>query len=151
MTPQTKTTKNLHEIKTIVDGSDKEVHSIHALYARFTTARLKKILGSFKERGFSVTATLFDLLIMTITNQSVRMYVSGDSADAAKDTFYRMKNDPGIDWRMVMFLFVNRFLSLVNNATSGPSDEPRCLIINDTSCFKRGKFIEGISKVFDHV
>ena len=151
MTPQTKTTKNLHEIKTIVDDSDKKLHSIHALYAGFKTAKLKKHLDSFKEKGFSVTTTLFDLLIMTITNQSVKMYVSGDSADAAKDTFYRMKNDPRINWRMVMFLFVNRFLSLVNKATSEPSDELRYLIIDDTSCFKRGKFIEGISKVFDYV
>ena len=151
MTPQTKTTKNLHEIKTIVDDSDKKVHSIHALYASFTTTKLKKHLCSFKEKGFSVTATLFDLLIMTITNKSVRMYVGGDSSDAAKDTYYRLKNEPRVDWRMVMFLFVNRFLSLVNKASTDDSDEPRCLIIDDTSCFKRGKFIEGISKVFDHV
>ena len=151
MTPQTKVTKNLHEIKSIVDDSDKKIHSIHALYNGFTTSKLKKHLGSFKEKGFSVTATLFDLLIMTITNQSVRMYVAGDSSDAAKDTYYRLKNDSRIDWRMVMFLFVNRFLYLVNNATTEPTDEPRCLIIDDTSCFKRGKFIEGISKVFDHV
>ena len=87
MTPQTKVTKNLHEIKSIVDDSDKKIHSIHTLYAGFTTSKLKKHLGSFKEKGFSVTATLFDLLIMTITNQSVRMYVGGDSSDAAKDTY----------------------------------------------------------------
>jgi len=151
MTPQTKTTKNLHEIKTIVENSDKKVHSIHSLYAIFTTEKLKKTLGSFKEKGFSATAILFDLLIMTITNQSVRMYVSGDSADAAKDTFYRMKNDPRIDWRMVMVLFVNRFLTMVDKSSGESVDELRCLIIDDTSCFKRGKFIEGISKVFDHV
>ena len=151
MTPQTKTTKNLHEIKTIVENSDKKVHSIHSLYARFTTVKLKKTLGSFKEKGFSATAILFDLLIMTITNQSVRMYVSGDSADAAKDTFYRMKNDPRIDWRMVMVLFINRFLTMVDKSSGESVDELRCLIIDDTSCFKRGKFIEGISKVFDHV
>jgi len=48
-------------------------------------------------------------------------------------------------------LFVNRFIYLVNKATTEVSDELRCLIIDDTSCFKRGKFIEGISKVFDHV
>ena len=151
MTPQTKTTKNLHEIKTIVDDSDKKVHSIHALYAGFTTATLKKHLNSFKEKGFSVTATLFDLLIMTITNKSVRMYVCGDSSDAAKDTYYRLKNEPRVDWRMVMFLFVNRFLYLISKASTEDPDELRCLIIDDTSCFKRGKFIEGISKVFDHV
>ena len=151
MAPQTKITKNLHEIKTIVDDSDKKVHSIHALYAGFTTAKLKKHFGSFKEKGFSVTATLFDLLIMTITNKSVRMYVSGDSSDAAKDTYYRLKNEPRVNWRMVMFLFVNRFLYFVNKGTTEASDELRCLIIDDTSCFKRGKFIEGISKVFDHV
>ncbi len=66
MTPQTKPTKNHHEIKTIVDDSDKKVHSIHSVYASFTTTKRKKHLGSFKEKGFIVTATLFELLIMTI-------------------------------------------------------------------------------------
>ena len=150
MTPQTKNTNNLNEIKTIVDNSDKKIHSIHSLYADFKTVKLKNLLSSLKEKGFNVTATLFELLIMTITNQSVRMYVSGNSSDAAKDTYYRLKGDPRIDWRMVMFLFVNRFLSFINQAGSAVSDEIRCLIIDDTSCFKRGKCIEGISKVFDH-
>ena len=62
--------------------SDKKVLSIHVLYAEFKTIKLKNILSSLKEKGFNVTATLFELLIMTITNQSVRMYVSGKSSDA---------------------------------------------------------------------
>jgi hypothetical protein len=49
MTLQTKTTKNLHGIKPIVENSDKKVHLNHSLYARFTTEKLKKTLGSFKE------------------------------------------------------------------------------------------------------
>ena len=79
MTPQTKVSKNLHEIKTIVDDSDKKVHSIHALYSRFISSKLCKLLDSYKDKGRSVSATLFDLLLMTITNQSVRMYVAADT------------------------------------------------------------------------
>ena len=151
MTTQTKVTKNLDEIKTIVDDSDKKVHSIHALYIKFSSTRLCKLLDLYKEKGRSVSATLFDLLLMTITNQSVRMYVAADSSDAAKDTYYRLKNDPRINWRAMMFIFIHRFLSMVPKTDNESSEGPRCLIIDDTSCFKRGKFIEGISKVFDHV
>ncbi len=43
-------------LKTIVEDADKKVHSIHALYYRFNTAKLIKSLSSFKEKGFSVTA-----------------------------------------------------------------------------------------------
>jgi len=151
MTPQNKVTRNLHEIKMIVDDSDKKVHSIHSLYAGFNSAKLRKLLESIKCKGFSVSAILFDLLIMTVTNQSVRMYVGADSSDAAKDTYYRLKNDPRINWRAMMFMFIHRFLSIIPKTDNESSEELRCLIIDDTSCFKRGKFIEGISKVFDHV
>jgi len=151
MTPQTKVSKNLHEIKTIVDDSDKKVHSIHALYNRFNSSKLCKLLDSYKDKGRSVSATLFDLLLMTITNQSVRMYVAADSSEVAKDTYYRLKNDPRINWRAMMFIFIHRFLSMVPKAYDKASEDLHCLIIDDTSCFKRGKYIEGISKVFDHV
>jgi len=151
MTPQTKVSKNLHEIKTIVDDSDKKVHSIHALYSTFSSSKLCKLLDSYKDKGRSVTATLFDLLLMTITNQSVRMYVAADTSEAAKDTYYRLKNDPRINWRAMMFIFIHRFLSLVPQTIDESSEDLHCLIIDDTSCFKRGKYIEGISKVFDHV
>jgi hypothetical protein len=151
MTPQTKVSKNLHEIKTIVDDSDKKVHSIHALYSRFSSSKLCKLLDSYKDKGRSVSATLFDLLIMTIANQSVRMYVAADTSEAAKDTYYRLKNDPRINWRAMMFIFIHRFLSLVPQTVDESSEDLHCLIIDDTSCFKRGKYIEGISKVFDHV
>ena len=151
MTPQTKVSKNLHEIKTIVDDSDKKVHSIHAPYSRFNSSKLCKLLDSYKDKGRSVSATLFDLLLMTITNQSVRMYVAADSTEAAKDTYYRLKNDPRINWRAMMFIFIHRFLSMVPKADDESSEDLHCLIIDDTSCFKRGKYIEGISKVFDHV
>ena len=41
---------------------------------------------------------LFDLLLMTITNQSIRVYVADESADAAIDTYYQLNNDPRIDY-----------------------------------------------------
>ena len=151
MTPQTKVSKNLHEIKTIVDDSDKKVHSIHVLYRRFNSSKLGKLLDSYKDKGRSISATLFDLLLMTITNQSVRMYVATDTSEAAKDTYYRLKNDPLINWRAMMFIFIHRFLSMVPKTAEESAEDLHCLIIDDTSCFKRGKYIEGISKVFDHV
>ena len=43
----------------------------------------------------------------------------------------------------MMFIFSHRFLSIVPKTDNESSEEQRYLIIDNTSCFKRGKNIEG--------
>jgi hypothetical protein len=89
---------------------------------------------------------------MTILNFTVHQYSTryDDLSKGKKDVYYRLKNDTRIDWRMIVYMIVNRFLFIVRTKQDKPSDKPRCFIADDTVLPKRGKTIEGIGKVFDH-
>lgn len=69
---------------------------------------------------------------------------------AGKDTYYGALTNQRMDWRNLLLLFVKRYLSFDRDFDT-PENEPKCLIFDDTDIEKRGKKIEGISKVFNHV
>lgn len=70
--------------------------------------------------------------------------------EAGKDTFYRLKNNPGICWRMVLWLFATKFKTLTNRS-SCENTGLRCMVFDDTLLAKTGKCIEKVSRVWDHV
>lgn len=69
---------------------------------------------------------------------------------AEKDTYYRALTNQKMDWRNLLLIFVKRYLSFDRDFTT-PKDDYKCLIFDDTDIEKRGKKIEGVSKIFDHV
>lgn len=69
---------------------------------------------------------------------------------AEKDTYYRALTNQKVDWRNLLLIFVKRYLSFDSDFTA-PKDDYKCLIFDDTDIEKRGKKIEGVSKVFNHV
>src|SRR5664279_4690398 len=70
--------------------------------------------------------------------------------EAGKDTFYRLKNNPGLCWRMVLWLFAAKFKALTNKSLDQNAGL-KCMIFDDTLIVKTGKYIEKISRVWDHV
>ena len=62
---------------------------------------------------------------------------------AGKDTFYRLKNNQGISWRTVLWLFLVKFKELTINSIP-ESHEIRCLIFDDTLLEKTGKYIDKV-------
>jgi hypothetical protein len=71
---------------------------------------------------------------------------------AQKDIYYRALSNQSRSFgrRNLLLLFVKRYLSFDRDFTT-PGDDHKCLIFDDTDIGKRGKKIEGISKIFDHV
>ena len=70
--------------------------------------------------------------------------------NVGKDTFYRLKNNQRISMGSLLWLFLFKFKELTAHRTSEPP-EIRCLIFDDTLLEKTGKYIEKMSRVFDHV
>lgn len=70
--------------------------------------------------------------------------------EAGKDTFYRLKNNQSICWRMVLWLFAAKFKELTIRHLNVP-EGPKCMIFDDTLLVKTGKSIEKVSRVWDHV
>lgn len=69
---------------------------------------------------------------------------------AQKDTYYRALSNQKMNWRKLLLLIAKRYLSMDKNFTSSKGGY-KCLIFDDSDLEKRGKKIEGISKIYDHV
>jgi hypothetical protein len=86
--------------------------------------------------------------------QTVHSFTGSAMADhikARKDVFYRLKNNPKICWRVVLWMFGMKFIKLVANQGENSSDAPKCLVVDDSDLLKTGRYIEKISRIFDHV
>ena len=62
-----------------------------------------------------------------------------------------MLEHPSMDWRRLMNYTVIRFMCVLRKNGIQTEDENSCVIIDDTTLQKSGKFIEHITKIFDHV
>jgi predicted nucleic acid-binding Zn finger protein len=71
--------------------------------------------------------------------------------ESGKDTFYRLKNNPGICWRLVLWLFAAKFKKLTETDNSSNAQHIKCMVFDDTVIAKTGLFIEKVSRVWDHV
>ena len=152
MTPQTKFTKHLHELKPLLENDEKKTFNLYQVYNLFKSKRLDKLFIEYKVKGLALATIFYQLIEMTVLNFTVHKYTCRyeDQTAGKKDTYYRLKNDSGIDWRSILYILVNRFLFIVSNNRESPCDKPSCMIIDDTVLPKRGKSIECIGKVFDH-
>lgn len=119
----------------------------------FKLSAVSKCFEGLKQKGYSLTSLFCILLSLPylghstvngFLNSSLSNYVK-----ARKDAFYRLKNKSGIDWRSVLWFFASKFISITSkeNADQGV----KCLIFDDSVMPKRGKRIERISRVWDHV
>ena len=152
MTPQTKVTKDLNELKSLLENDDKKSFNLYQVFDLFKSKRLDNLFIEYKVKGLAFATIFYQLIEMTILNFTVHQYSSRNEEPEAgkKDVYYRLKNDPRIDWRVIIYMLVNRFLYIVRTRQEEPSDKPSCMIADDTVLPKRGKTIEGIGKVFDH-
>jgi hypothetical protein len=153
MTPQTKFTKHLHELKPLLENDDKKIFSLYQVFDLFKSKRLDKLFIEYKVKGLALATIFYQLIEMTILNFTVHQYTSRseDHAGGKKDTYYQLKNDSGINWRMILYILVNRFLYMVRNNQETPSDRLSYMMVDDTVLPKRGKSIECFGKIFTDV
>ena len=152
MTPPTKFTKHLDELKSLLENDDKKSFNLYQIYDVFKSKRIDNLFVEYKSKGLAFATLFYQLIEMTILNFTVHQYSTrnDDLSKGKKDVYYRLKNDPRIDWRVIIYMIVNRFLFIAKTNQEEPSDKPSCFIADDTVLPKRGKTIEGIGKVFDH-
>lgn len=120
----------------------------------FTFSNLCRVVSEVKVRGYSFEWLMTILLSMPfIDSSTVHSMLNGcvnHQIEAGKDSFYRLKNNPSISWRMVLWLFSTKFKSLTNKSFD-KSTGLKCMIFDDTLIEKTGKHIEKVSRVWDHV
>ncbi|TET11549.1 hypothetical protein E3J84_02700 [Candidatus Aerophobetes bacterium] len=79
-----------------------------------------------------------------------RQYGKLTDRDSSKNPYYDLLGNEYICWRSILYLFAKRYLSL-SSRIADYSGKVKALIFDDSPTEKRGKKIEGVSKVHDHV
>ena len=120
----------------------------------FSFSNLCNIVSEVKRKGYSFEYIMTIMLSMpfidaTTINSMLNGYVKRQ-IEAGKDTFYRIKNNQSICWRMLLWLFACKFKALTKKSLD-QNTRLKCMIFDDTLLAKTGKGIEKISRVWDHV
>ena len=142
--------KKIDELKINFRQSWFEIDFLLKVIDIFKFSNLLNKFSYFKKQGYDFKYILTILLSLPFLGVENVYSVSKNKTEAKKDVFYRLKNNPNIDWRSILWLFVIKFTNLIRLKSSN-NDGVKCLIIDDTFLRKSGKSIEKASKVWDHV
>jgi len=121
----------------------------------FSFSALCKCLNPLKLRGYSFESIFSCLICLPFlglkTVHSMTGSILASHIEARKDAFYRLKNNPSICWRMILWLFGLKFIKMVSSQGENISGAIKCLVLDDSGLVKTGRYIEKISRIFDHV
>jgi len=121
----------------------------------FSFSSLCKCLNPLKQRGYSFESIFSCLICLPFlgleTVHSFTGSVMAKHIEARKDVFYRLKNNPTICWRVVLWMFGMKVIKLAASQGDNSSDSPRCLVLDDSDLTKTGRYIEKVSRIWDHV
>lgn len=148
--------KDTHKISELKHGFTHRWFEADFIFSSLTCFKLSAVSKCFvglKEKGYSLTSLFGILLALPFIGQhSVHSLLHSNLSrhiEPRKDTFYRFKNLTVIDWRGILWFFAKKFIQI--SRRQGVGQGPRCLIFDDSVLQKKGKFIERISRVWDHV
>ena len=151
-----KITEKLGEFQKFIDNDDKTGLCLEDTLKFFDIQRIFGQFESVKQNGIRVTLIMTTLLVMLFyRNRNIHSYFSrqyGKQTDrkGSKNPYYDLLGNENINWRSILYLFAKRYLNLSGRITDY-CGKIKALIFDDTPAEKRGKKIEGVSKVHDHV
>ncbi|MCK5906553.1 MAG: transposase [Flavobacteriales bacterium] len=147
----------IDEIKVLYTEKWIQPDFLSQLVSKLKISPSSKLFKSKKSSGADFWSVLNLLLIFPFMDvKNIWSYVSSSvytDTVGKKDVFYRMMKMQNINWRSILFLFVRKYIDIAEGSldASDKGKKKRCVIFDDTDMEKRGKKIEGISKIFNHV
>lgn len=151
---QYKDTTILSELNTFFCSREKAIHTIFSLTQSLNFSKTRSFLGDKDNTIYKNVDKLIILLLFPLyeiksgydyKNSALYSFIS-----CGKDVFYRLINNPFIDWRKLNYSFTKKLIKQTASK-SDTNNNPTCLIVDDTDIPKTGKCIELIGKVYNHV
>jgi len=152
----TKITKNSGEFQKFIDNDKKTGLCLEETLRFFDIQRIFGQFESVKQSGIRVTLIMTTLLVMlfyrsrNIHSYFSRQYGKRMDIEGSKNPYYDLLGNENINWRLILYLFAKRYLSLSGRITDYRG-KVKALIFDDSPTEKSGKKIEGVSRVHDHV
>jgi hypothetical protein len=151
-----KITKNSGEFQKFLDNDKKTGLCLEETLRFFDIQRVFGQFESVKQSGIRVTLIMTTLLVMlfyrsrNIHSYFSRQYGKRMDREGSKNPYYDLLGNENINWRLILYLFAKRYLSLSGRITDYRG-KVKALIFDDSPTEKSGKKIEGVSRVHDHV
>lgn len=142
--------KNIWELKSDFTNRWLEPDYLLSVLGVFHFSNLIKQFTPMKSQGYRFDYVLSILLSLPFINIPNVSSLETYGVSGKKDVFYRLKNNFLIDWRAILWLFAQRFTKIMQDKAK-VNNEIKCLIIDDSLLEKTGKFMEKVSRVWDHV
>jgi len=136
-------------------SQEKNSNALNEVIGHFKIRESFSGLDVLKRCGLSISTGLLIMLVLPFYGiKSLGKIFRGDFANDAdlqskKDSFYAIKNNERISWRLLVLLLCKRFMSLTvkHNLTK---EGTKAFILDDSTENKRGEKIEGVGMVHDH-
>ena len=149
--------KNLSELKMTFVYKHKKESFFTDMMKNLKLGKHHALFSNVKEKGVSAL-TIIQILISFpfIEQKNIHKFINSywtKFAGFGKDIYYRLKNNPKINWRKFLFAVVNRVTITLSDRyeTAGTNIKIKAFIFDDTSIPKTGILTEGVSRVWNHV
>ncbi|HED36699.1 MAG TPA: hypothetical protein ENI76_00390 [Ignavibacteria bacterium] len=149
-----KITKKVEQIEKVSDGDQKIVDSITEVIKKFNINSVFTRVDTIKRCGILISTIGMALTILPFIGHATvsSLFKSGLNKidEGQKDAYYEMKNNPRINWRLLLLGLARRFIYLTG-LDKEDTNSIKALILDDTTLEKTGKHLENAGYVFDHV
>lgn len=146
----------IDELQSVLSNENETISRIQQFMQPFALGVTLKNYSQIKQKGYSLTEVLIWLCTIQAMGlsiyQATRQEFSNLILCGEKCVYYRLIENQLINWRGLYRRILLKYYEIVKS--KGEELEKgaiRCFIIDDTLIEKTGKFIEGVTKVFDHV
>jgi len=151
---RSKDTTILSEINDFFTSSEKAIETVFSILRSLKLSEAKFLSKEKHNNSYKNTDKLLILLLFPLFKIKSGYDYKTSSLypiiSCGKDVFYRLLNNPTINWRKFHYVISKKLIKQVATKTEQNST-PRCLIIDDTDLPKTGRFIELIGKIYTHV
>lgn len=144
---------NLSELESVLCHNEKVTEGVLHFVSTFKVARFLKVFDSIKSKGFDVSVMLSCLIFFRLNGKSISNQANHRLHFLPKiddNTFYRLMNNPLMNWRNLLIGFTKQFFAHVKSKGEVLS-RINCFVLDDTDLEKSGKTIEFIGRIFSHV
>ncbi len=154
----TKNTEELSELKSILENTSQSAKTAVEYFHKLRPHQLLKGVLPAKSSGYAMGLLFMVLLLLPFFGSlSVHGFLAGIFGlviSAKKDTYYRVLNNPWINWRLLLIRFAKAFRNQrleEEQLQKGLKRTPSCFIVDDTDLEKVGLHFEAISRIWSHV
>jgi hypothetical protein len=145
--------QELGELAQVLCNNEKTTEGVLSFFERFKISGLIKPFELAKSKGFRLKGLIVTLCLYRLHGLSIwAMQKTKCSflSMADDNTFYRLLNNPRIDWRKLLMGFAKEFINIVSEKGDNQGSM-KCFVIDDTDIEKTGKTFEFIGRIFNHV